>query len=127
MFNDTDLIINAFKLMLALPIVILLAYISLRPVSYTHLIGMAMFENPGGLEKLGGNTYRDSRNSGVPQFGNPSQDGFGVVRQGNLEMSNVDLANEFTEMIITSRAFQANSRTITTSDEMLQELINLKR
>jgi len=96
-------------------------------VYYLGRIGMAMFENPGGLEKLGGNTYRDSRNSGVPQFGNPSQDGFGVVRQGNLEMSNVDLANEFTEMIITSRAFQANSRTITTSDEMLQELINLKR
>jgi flagellar hook protein FlgE len=96
-------------------------------VYFLGRLGMAMFENPEGLEKLGGNTYCDSRNSGVPQIGNPNEDGFGIVRQGNLEMSNVDLANEFTEMIITSRAYQANSRTITTSDEMLQELINLKR
>lgn len=90
-------------------------------------VGIAKFKNPGGLEKLGGNTYRDSRNSGPIEVGIASQNGFGTIRQGVTEMSNVDLANEFTEMIITSRAYQANSRTITTSDEMLQELLNLKR
>ena len=96
-------------------------------VYYLGRLGMAKFENPEGLQKLGGNSYLDSRNSGEPQVGNPNENGFGVIRQGNLEMSKVDLANEFTEMIVTSRAYQANSRTITTSDEMLQELINLKR
>lgn len=90
-------------------------------------VGIAKFKNPGGLEKLGGNTYRESRNSGPVEVGIANQDGFGTIRQGVTEMSNVDLANEFTEMIITSRAYQANSRTITTSDEMLQELLNLKR
>lgn len=90
-------------------------------------IGIAKFKNPGGLEKLGGNTYRDSRNSGAIEIGLANEGGFGTIRQGVTEMSNVDLANEFTEMIITSRAYQANSRTISTSDEMLQELLNLKR
>jgi Flagellar hook protein FlgE len=63
----------------------------------------------------------------LPEAGSAGEKGLGVIRQGFLEMSNVDLANEFTEMIIASRAYQANSRSITTSDEMLQELINLKR
>lgn len=85
------------------------------------------FQNPAGLTKLGGNTYINSSNSGDPEYGIAASAGFGNVQQGILEMSNVDLANEFTEMIITSRAFQANSRTITTSDEILQELLNLKR
>lgn len=90
-------------------------------------IGLASFSNPDGLEKSGGSLYTRTENSGVPQYGAPSEDGYGVVRSGFLEMSNVDLANEFTEMIVTSRAYQANSRSITTSDEMLQELLNLKR
>jgi flagellar hook protein FlgE len=76
---------------------------------------------------MGGNTYSQSLNSGAPKLGMSGTAGFGFVRKGYLEMSNVDLANEFTEMIITSRSYQANSRTITTSDEMLQELLNLKR
>ncbi len=96
-------------------------------VYYLGKIAMAKFDNPGGLEKLGNNTYNASRNSGPVQLGNPGADGFGVIRQGGLEMSNVDLANEFTEMIITSRAYQANSRIITASDELLEELVNLKR
>ncbi|HHY81549.1 MAG TPA: flagellar hook-basal body complex protein [Clostridiales bacterium] len=96
-------------------------------VYYPGRVALAKFPNVGGLEKLGGNTYGTTRNSGAAEYGSPSEDGLGILRQGNLEMSNVDLANEFTEMIITSRAFQANSRIITTSDEMLQELINLKR
>ncbi len=90
-------------------------------------IGIGKFKNPGGLDKLGGNTYLDSRNSGDLEAGVANEGGFGTVRQGVVEMSNVDLANEFTEMIITSRAYQANSKIISTSDEMLQELINLKR
>lgn len=87
---------------------------------------LANFQNPAGLNKMSGNTYTESPNSGTPQYGKPNDIG-GTIQQGFLEMSRVDLANEFTEMIITSRAFQANSRTITTSDEMLQELLNLKR
>lgn len=90
-------------------------------------IAMANFANPDGLQKSGENLYSASANSGIPQEGAPSEDGFGLVRSGFTEMSNVDLATEFTEMIVTNRAYQANTRSITTSDEMLQELINLKR
>ncbi len=95
-----------------------------------YLIGqlaLSKFNNAEGLEKAGNNNYSASANSGTAQFGTANSEGYGTVRQGTLEMSNVDLANEFTEMIVTSRSYQANSRTITTSDEMLQELINLKR
>lgn len=90
-------------------------------------IAIANFQNEAGLEKLGSNLYKNTSNSGTAQVGGPNENGSGSMEQGFLEMSKVDLANEFTEMIITSRAFQANSRTITTSDEMLQELLNLKR
>lgn len=90
-------------------------------------IALARFSNPEGLEKLGGNNFATTNNTGVTTEGRSGLNGFGNVRQGYLEMSNVDLANEFTEMIITSRAYSANARSITTSDEMLQELINLKR
>lgn len=95
-----------------------------------YLIGqvaISSFKNPEGLTKVGSNNYIDTTNSGTPLVGKAGDAGKGVMRQGFVEMSNVDLANEFTDMIITSRAFQANSRSITTSDEMLQELINLKR
>lgn len=90
-------------------------------------IALTSFNNPDGLEKQGGNLYSWTPNSGDPQIGAPGEKGYGMVRSGFLEMSNVDLANEFTDMIVTSRAYQANSRAITTSDEMLQELLNLKR
>ncbi len=90
-------------------------------------MALTKFTNPGGLEKVGNSNYRASNNSGLPATGQASANGFGIVRSGVVEMSNVDLANEFTELIVTSRSYQANSRTITTSDEMLQELINLKR
>ena len=90
-------------------------------------IGMAVFQNPQGLQKEGSNLYSVTSNSGDPQYNNPSSNGFGETEQGFLEMAKVDLANEFTEMIISSRAFQANSKIITTSDDILQELINLKR
>ena len=96
----------------------------------TYVIGqvaVTTFANPDGLEKTGGNNYVQSGNSGEPNYVRAGQSGSGRLIQGALEGSNVDLATEFTDMIITSRAYQANSRTITTSDEMLQELINLKR
>lgn len=90
-------------------------------------IALTSFNNPDGLEKQGGNLYIKTANSGSSVIGAPSEDGYGIIRSGFLEMSNVDLANEFTDMIVTSRAYQANSRAITTSDEMIQELLNLKR
>jgi flagellar hook protein FlgE len=90
-------------------------------------IAITTFSTPEGLEKRGNNNFEASNNSGAPEYGSAGDAGFGMVRQGFLEMSNVDLANEFTEMVIASRAYSANSRSITTSDEMLQELINLKR
>ncbi|MBU5426535.1 flagellar hook protein FlgE [Tissierella pigra] len=88
---------------------------------------LAKFDNPMGLQKLGGNNFIDTRNSGEPQLGKASTIGLGAISPGNLEMSNVDISLEFTEMITTQRGFQANSRIITTSDEMLQELVNMKR
>lgn len=90
-------------------------------------IVLAKFDNPMGLQKEGNNFFINTRNSGEPQLGRAGTNGFGVTNSGNLEMSNVDLSMEFTEMITTQRGFQANSRIITTSDEMLQELVNIKR
>jgi flagellar hook protein FlgE len=90
-------------------------------------IGLASFTNPGGLEKDGENTYVVSNNSGAPNVGPSDSAGKGKTIAGTLEMSNVDLAEQFTDMIVTERGFQANSRTIQTSDQMLQELLTLKR
>lgn len=90
-------------------------------------IELANFNNPGGLEKVGGNLFRASANSGDVNEGYATQQGFGTIESGFVEMSNVDLAEEFTEMIVAQRGFQANTRIITTSDEILQELVNLKR
>jgi len=88
---------------------------------------MAKFPNPGGMDKVGGNYFRDTSNSGTPIIQTATQSGIGEIQSGFLEMSNVDLAEEFTEMIVAQRGFQANTRIITTSDEILQELVNLKR
>ena len=90
-------------------------------------VAIANFDNPAGLIKAGQNMYRSSNNSGEPQIGESGTGGRGTIAPGYLEMSNVDLSEEFTQMIITQRGFQANSRIITASDEMLQELINIKR
>lgn len=88
---------------------------------------LADFDNPGGLMKIGNNMFNTTPNSGAAKFGTPNSGSFGALTPGALEMSNVDLAAEFTDMITTQRGFQANSRIITTSDEILQELVNLKR
>ena len=92
-----------------------------------QVLGLVDFDNPAGLEKIGSNLFRNTPNSGVPKYGAPSTGSFGAVTAGALEMSNVDLAAQFTDMITTQRGYQANSRVITTSDEILQELVNLKR
>ncbi|MCQ6274100.1 flagellar basal body rod protein FlgG [Bacillus sp. V3B] len=91
-------------------------------------IAVVRFANSGGLEKAGGNLFKVSQSSGGPsEVKEPGQSGAGTILSGALEMSNVDLSEEFTEMITTQRAFQANTKIITTSDEILQELVNLKR
>lgn len=90
-------------------------------------VALAVFKNPAGLEKTAENMYQVTPNSGDPIVGLPGSSGLGSINSGTLEMSNVDISNEFAEMISTQRGFQANSRIITTSDEMLQELVNLKR
>lgn len=95
-------------------------------------VGVAKVVNPGGLEKVGGNLYRVTANANPegefePTTANNVELGTGAIISGQLEMSNVDLTNEFTEMIVAQRGFQANSRIITTSDDILQEVVNLKR
>ncbi|MCS7172052.1 MAG: flagellar hook protein FlgE [Armatimonadetes bacterium] len=96
----------------------------------TQVIGqvaLALFTNPGGLLKAGNNLYAESANSGAPSIGAAGTGGRGTLVAGALEMSNVDLAQEFTNMITAQRGFQANARVITASDELLQELISLRR
>jgi flagellar hook protein FlgE len=90
-------------------------------------VALANFTNPGGLEKSGETNYVLSNNSGEPDIGTAGSTGKGKIMAGTLEMSNVDLADQFVDMIVTQRGFQANSRTIQTADQMLQELLSLKR
>ncbi|WP_434614054.1 flagellar hook protein FlgE [Arthrobacter sp. A5] len=90
-------------------------------------IALATFTNPGGLEKAGNSSYKVSSNSGAATVGTAGSAGIGTLTSGALEMSNVDLSQEFTNLIVAQRGFQANARIITTSDEVLQELTNLKR
>ncbi len=90
-------------------------------------ISLATFANPQGLELVGTNYYVETVNSGEPLYADPGTDGTGALATSCLEMSNVDLSEQFSEMITTQRGFQANSRIITVSDTMLEELINLKR
>ena len=106
-------------------------------------LALAKFPNPAGLNRQGDNLWTVSPNSGaydatndnntavptvgVATWGSPATNGRGSIQSGTIEMSNVDLAQEFTSMITAQRGFQANSRVITASDEMLTELVNLKR
>ena len=90
-------------------------------------IALAKFENSEGLFKLGNNRFREARASGSPSVGKPGASGRGKIYAKSLERSTVDLANEFVSLIQGQRNFQANAKTITTTDELLQEVINLKR
>ncbi len=90
-------------------------------------VAMSTFANPEGLSKEGGNLFEETANSGEASIGLPGQQGRGVIQDSALEMSNADLAEEFTELVTTSRGFQANTRVISSSDEILTEVINMQR
>jgi hypothetical protein len=90
-------------------------------------IVLAKFQNAAGLMEAGTSMFTSTNNSGEPILAVPGLEGTGQTAAGQLEMSNVDISKEFTDMITTQRGFQANSRIVTVSDEMLQELVNLKR
>lgn len=94
-----------------------------RPIGQ---VALAVFTNPGGLERVAG-VWRETPNSGLAQIGTAGGGGRGLLSAGTLEMSNVDLAEEFTRLIIAQRGFQGNARVITTADEILQEVVNLSR
>ena len=94
-----------------------------RPIGQ---VAMAVFTNPGGLERIAG-AWRETPNSGLGQVGTAGGGGRGLLSVGTLEMSNVDLAEEFTRLIIAQRGFQGNARVVTTADEILQEVVNLSR
>ncbi len=95
-----------------------------RPIAQ---IGMAAFSNPEGLERQGNNLYISSDNSGRPLVGTPRTNARGAISAGFLEQSNVDIGAEFTDLIVTQRGFQSNTKVVTTVDELLQDLINMKR
>ncbi len=90
-------------------------------------VALAKFQNVQGLHKEGNSLYRETRESGDAITGNPGTNGLGSISPNSLEQSNVDIADEFVKMITTQRGFQANSKIITVTDQMLADLINLKR
>jgi flagellar hook protein FlgE len=90
-------------------------------------VALASFNNLAGLSKEGGNIFRETSESGAPITGPPATNGLGTISPNSLEQSNVDLGAEFVKLITTQRGFQANSKIITTTDEMLADLINIKR
>lgn len=94
---------------------------------YLGRLTIATFPNQDGLMQTGASYFSTGPNSGTARYGEADKDGAGITKAGYLEMSNVDISQEFTDMITTQRGFQANTRIITVSDEMLQELVNLKR
>jgi flagellar hook protein FlgE len=90
-------------------------------------LGIANFNNPEGLLKFTGSTFVTAASSGEPSVGVARTGGRGTVNGSSLELSNVDIAEQFTSLIIAQRGYQANSRVISTTDELYQEAINLKR
>jgi flagellar hook protein FlgE len=90
-------------------------------------IDLGVVDNPGGLDQAGNTSFTESGASGAINIKAPNSDGAGALQTQRLEMSNVNLATEFSDMIVTQRGYQANARIITTSDSMLEELVNLKR
>src|SRR6185436_105655 len=90
-------------------------------------IELADFNNPEGLIRVGDNAYTTSANSGAAVVGYAGESSVSRIASGALEMSNVDLAQEFTNMIIAQRGFQANGRVISTTDQLMEELVQLKR
>lgn len=108
------------------------SYLDENPESPTYqqqvtagYVSLAQFPNEAGLERLGGSLWAQTPNSGAPIVGTPATKGFGSTIGGELEMSNVDLASEMTSMITAERGYQANSRVISTADEMLQAAVSM--
>ncbi len=92
-----------------------------------YRVALALFSNPSGLDKFGDTAYLASNNSGLAQVVPPLEGGAGSIAGGTLEMGNVDLSEEFVRLIVAQRGFQASARVVTTSDQVLEELINIKR
>ncbi len=90
-------------------------------------IELSRFSNPAGLKSIGSNLYEQTESSGEPTIGTPGQDGLGLIRQGYLEASNVDVVQEMVNLITAQRAYEINSKMVTTSEDMLQVANNLKR
>ncbi|HVS53682.1 MAG TPA: flagellar basal-body rod protein FlgG [Opitutaceae bacterium] len=90
-------------------------------------ITLARFANPAGLQSLGGNLYQETAASGAPEVGKPGEQGFGQTIQGYIENSNVNIVEEMVNLIVAQRAYEINSKSIQTSDEMLQNIANMKR
>jgi flagellar basal-body rod protein FlgG len=95
--------------------------------SQTFRITLTRFANPSGLGSLGGNLYEETAASGTPETGSPGEEGFGSVLQGYTETSNVNIVEEMVNLIIAQRAYEINSKSIQTSDEMLQNVAQMKR
>ncbi|MGG1401136.1 flagellar hook-basal body complex protein [Bacillus salipaludis] len=102
-------------------------YVSTGNSNNNISIGTSIVANPGGLKKIGNTLFESTGNSGTSKANRIENNSGGQINSGVLEMSNVDLTEEFTEMIVAQRGFQANARTITTSDSILEEVVNLKR
>ncbi len=90
-------------------------------------IQLARFTNPGGLDAVGHNLYKETQASGTPELGNPSENGFGEVQQGSLELSNVSVVQEMVNLILAQRAYEVNSKAVQAADEMMQQSNNLQR
>ncbi|MEO5958826.1 MAG: flagellar hook-basal body complex protein, partial [Opitutaceae bacterium] len=95
--------------------------------SQTFTLTLTRFANPSGLRSLGGNLYEETPASGTPETGKPGEQGFGRTLQGYTETSNVNIVEEMVNLIIAQRAYEINSKSIQTSDEMLQNVANMKR
>jgi flagellar basal-body rod protein FlgG len=95
--------------------------------STTSQLEIARFTNPGGLDAVGHNLYQETPASGSAELGQPSQNGFGQVQQGSLELSNVSVVQEMVNLILAQRAYEVNSKAVQAADEMMQESNNLQK
>jgi len=95
--------------------------------SQSYRLTLTRFSNPAGLRSLGGNLYEETAASGTPETGSPGEQGFGRTIQGYIEASNVNIVEEMVNLIVAQRAYEVNSKSIQASDEMLQNVANLKR
>ncbi len=93
----------------------------------TFNISLTRFANPAGLRSVGGNLYEETAASGTPEVGKPGEQGFGNTIQGYIENSNVNIVEEMVNLIVAQRAYEINSKSVQTSDEMLQNVANMKR